>query len=94
MKRKTLIFEDRAWEKAEHPRYVSEVLKISKDLEKVFEISYNYVVRRYYVETYETKIREDGRRDTYATWKYFDSLDECFDYIEKTYKVKTKRVVR
>lgn len=94
MRRKTLIFENRAWEKAEHPRYVSEALRIGKDLEKVFEISCNYVIGKYYVETSETKIRENGRRDTSVSWKYFDSLDECFDYIEETYGVKTKRTLR
>ena len=83
-----LIFENRAWRKAEHPRYVSKVLKISENEEKVFEISYNYVERKYYVETYETRIRHNGLRETYGSWKFFDTLDECFDYVEKTYRVK------
>jgi len=48
---KELIFENRAWEKAEHPRYVSNALKIDEDEEKVFEVSYHYVERKYYVET-------------------------------------------
>ena len=86
-----LVFENRAWEEAEHPRYVSEPLKISEDEERVFEISYHYVEGKYYVETYETRIRSDGHRETYGSWKFFDSLDECFDYIEKTYNVKTVR---
>ncbi len=80
-----LVFENRAWEEAEHPRYVSEPLKIGEDEERVFEISYHYV------ETYETGIRSDGHRETYGSWKFFDSLDECFDYVEKTYNVKTVR---
>lgn len=92
MREKTLVFQNRAWEKAEHPRYVSEVLKVSKDMEKVFEISYNYVAEKYYVETSEARIKEDGRKDTSVSWKYFDSLNECFDYIEKTYKVKIRVV--
>ena len=88
---KRLIFENRAWEEAEHPRYVSEALKISKNEERVFEISYHYVERKYYVETYETRMRGDGHRETYGIWKFFDSLDECFDYIEKNYNAKTVR---
>jgi len=86
-----LVFENRAWEKAEHPRYVSEALKISETEERVFEISYHYVERKYFVETYETRIRSNGYKDTYASWKFFDSLDGCFDYVEKTYNVKTVR---
>jgi len=88
-KLKTLLFENRAWEEAEHPRYVSDILKISENEERVFEISYHYVERKYYVETYETRIRSDGYKETYGSWKFFDSLDQCFDYIEKTYNVKT-----
>lgn len=88
-KLKTLLFENRAWEEAEHPRYVSDILKISENVERVFEISYHYVERKYYVETYETRIRRDGHKETYGSWRFFDSLDECFDYIEKTYNVKT-----
>ena len=76
---------EKGWEDAEHPRYVSEPLKVGEDEERIFEISYHYV------ETYETRIRSDGRRETYGSWKFFDSLDECFDYIEKTYNVKTVR---
>jgi hypothetical protein len=88
---KELIFENRAWEEAEHPRYVSEPLRISDTEERVFEISYHYVERKYFVETYETRIRVDGRRDTYASWEFFNTLDECFSYIEKTYDVKAIR---
>jgi len=53
---KELIFENRAWEEAEHPRYVNELLKISKNEERVFEISYRYIERKYFIETYETRI--------------------------------------
>jgi hypothetical protein len=87
---KELIFENRAWEKAEHPRYVSVALKISENEERVFEISYHYEERKYYVETYETRIRHDGYRETYGSWKFFDSLGDCFNYVERTYNVKTK----
>ena len=72
-------------------KVLSEPLKISEDEERVFEISYHYVEGKYYVETYETRIRSDGHRETYGSWKFFDSLDECFDYIEKTHNVKTVR---
>ena len=89
--RKTLKFENRAWEMAEHPRYVSDVLKLDKDREVVFEVSYHYVERKYYVEVSETKTRRNGFRETYASWRFFDSLEECFDYIERTYKVKVVR---
>jgi len=54
MKQDELVFENRAWEKAEHPRYVSKTLKITETEERVFEISYHYVERKYYVETDET----------------------------------------
>jgi hypothetical protein len=84
-----LVFENRAWEEAEYPRYVSNVLKISENEERVFEISYRYVEKKYYVETYETRFRRDGYKDTYASWKFFNTLDECFNYIEKMYRVKT-----
>jgi hypothetical protein len=40
--------------RGEHPRYVSDALKIGENEERVFEISYHYVERKYYVETYET----------------------------------------
>ncbi len=86
---KILFFENKAWEKAEHPRYVSNVLKTSESEEMLFEISYHYVEEKYYVETYETRIRSDRYKDTYASWKFFDTLDECFNYIEKVYGVKT-----
>ncbi len=86
-----LVFENRAWKGAEHPRYVSEPLKISKNEKRVFEISYHYVEGRYYVETHETRVRSDGRRETYGGLRFFDSLDDCFDYVEKTYNVKTVR---
>ena len=84
-----LVFENRAWKEAEHPRYVSNALKISENEERVFEISYHYVERKYYVETYEIRTRHNGLRETYGSWKFFDTLDECFNYIEKTYSVKT-----
>jgi hypothetical protein len=29
-------------------------------------------------------------RETYGSWRLFDSLDDCFNYIEGTYNVKTK----
>ena len=90
-KPKTLAFENRAWEKAEHPRYVSEILKISENRELSFEIAYHYVEQKYYVEAYKTAIKSDGYKETYATFKLFDSLNKCFDYIEKTYNVKTIR---
>ena len=86
-----LVFENRAWEEAEHPRYVSEVLKISENEERIFEISYHYMEEKYYVETYEKRIRDNGYKETYGSWKFFDSLDDCFNYIEETYKVKTIR---
>jgi len=66
-------------------------LKISGDEKGVFEISYHYVEGKYYVETSKTRIRSDGHRETYGSWKFFNTLDECFDYIEKTYNVKTVR---
>jgi len=50
-------FENRAWEKAEHPRYVSDILKISETEERIFEISYHYVERKYYVDTSRTTVR-------------------------------------
>jgi len=84
-----LVFENRAWEKAEHPRYVSETLRISEDEERVFEISYHYVERKYYLETYETRIRSNGYKETYGSMKFFDSVNGCFDYVEKIYNVKT-----
>jgi hypothetical protein len=74
--------------RGEHPRYVSDALKIGENEERVFEISYHYVERKYYVETYETRIRCDGFRETYGSWKFFDSLDQCFDYIEKLTTLK------
>jgi hypothetical protein len=86
---KELIFENRAWEEAEHPRYVSEPLRISDTEERVFEISYHYVERKYFVETYETRIRANGIKETYGSWKFFPTLEECFNYIERTYNVKT-----
>lgn len=52
------------------------------------EISYHYGERKYYVETYETRIRSNSHKETYGSWKFFDSIDQCFDYIEKTYNVK------
>jgi len=70
-----LLFENRAWKKAEHPRYVSEALKISETEERVFEISYHYVEKKHYVETYETRIRRNGYRETYGSMKFFDSLN-------------------
>ncbi len=90
-RRKTLAFENRAWEKAEHPRYVSKTLKTSKTEELSFEIAYHYVEQKYYVETYKTKIKSEGYKETYANFKLFDSLNKCFDYVEKTYNVKTVR---
>jgi hypothetical protein len=42
-----LIFENRAWEKAEHPSYVGNALKTGENEERVFEISYNYVEMKY-----------------------------------------------
>jgi hypothetical protein len=41
---------------------VSNILKISETEERVFEISYNYVEKKYFVETYETRIKSDGYR--------------------------------
>jgi len=86
-----LIFENRAWEKAEHPRYMSGGLKISETEERSFEISYHYAKRKYCVETYETRVRSKGYKETYSHMNFFDSLNECFNYIEKTYSVKTIR---
>ena len=90
-KPKTLTFENRAWEKAKHPRYVSEILKISETEERTFEISYHYVEQKHYVETYKTQIKSNGYKETYADFKLFDSLNECFDYVQKTYNIKTIR---
>ena len=90
-KPKTLAFENRAWEKAEHPRYVSETLKTSETEELSFKIAYHYVEQKYYVETCKTKIKSHGYKETYANFELFDSLNGCFDYIEKTYKIKTIR---
>jgi len=33
-----LVFENRAWEKAEHPRYVSKTLKMGENEERVFKV--------------------------------------------------------
>jgi len=37
MKQDGLVFENRAWEKAEHPRYMSNTLKISEIEERVLK---------------------------------------------------------
>lgn len=66
-----LFFENRAWEKTEHPRYVSETLRVSKNEERVFEVSYHYVERKYYLETYETRIRGNGYKEIYGSMKFF-----------------------
>ena len=79
---------NRAWEEAEYPRYVSDVLKISDGVEFVFEVSYHYVERKFYVDVIETRVRSDGRRDTYGSMRLFNSLEECFKYIEKKFNVK------
>ena len=48
-------------------------MKISENEERVFEISYHYVEGKYYVETYETRIRGDGHRETYGKLEVFYS---------------------
>jgi len=91
MKQYELVFENKAWKKAEHPRYVSETLKISETKERVFEISYHYVERKYYVETYETRVRSNGTKETYGYFEFFGTLNECLDYVEKVYNAKAVR---
>ncbi len=81
---KELVFENRAWVKAEHPKYVSEHLRISDNEKRFLKSRTINVERKYFVETYETRIRTNGIKETYASWK-------CFNYIEKIYKVKAIR---
>ena len=86
-----LVFENRAWEKAEHPRYVSETLKIG-DSEFVFEISYHYPRKQYYVDVSETKDYGKGFKETYGKMEFFaDTLDDCFKWVEENYKVESVR---
>jgi len=49
------------------------------------------VERKYFVETYETRIMANGIKEIYASWKFFPTLEESFSYIEKTYDVKAIR---
>jgi hypothetical protein len=43
---------------------------------------------KYYVETYETKIRRSGYRETYGSWEFFDSLDQCSTILKKLTTLK------
>lgn len=86
-----LVFENRAWEKAERSRYVNETLEIG-DSEFIFEISYHYPREQYYVDVSETKDFGKGFRETYAKMEFFaDTLDDCFKWVEENYNVKTVR---
>jgi hypothetical protein len=88
MELKELVFENKAWEKAEYPRFLSHVLKVKEDEEVQFEVSYHYVEKKYYVATSTTLIR-GGRKDSSLTeYELFYTLDDCFRYIEKKYGVK------
>ncbi len=86
-----LVVENRASKLAEHPRYVSETLKVGES-EVVFEIYHHYVMAQYYVDVNRTKDYGRGFRETQGKLEFFGAtLEDCFNWIEKTYKVKVVR---
>lgn len=83
-----LVVENRASELDGYPRYMSEILKVDKS-EIVFEIYHHYVIAQYYVDVNRTKDYGRGCKETYGRMEFFGAtLEECFSWIEKTYKVK------
>lgn len=83
-----LVVENRASELDEYPRYMSAILKDDKS-EIVFEIYHHYVIAQYYVDVNRTKDYGRGFTETHGKTEFFGAtLEECFSWIEKTYKVK------
>jgi len=71
-----LRWENRAWEKAEHPRLVSNAVKVGGS-EYVFEIGYHWPMKKYMLDINETKDYGRGRPETYGRVKFFDSIPEA-----------------
>lgn len=90
-KRTELVVENRASKLAEHPRYVSETLKLGES-EVVFEVYHHYVIAQYYVDVNRTKDYGRGFKETQGKMEFFGAtLEDCFNWIEKTYNVKVVR---
>ncbi|MCD6241104.1 hypothetical protein J7K27_06275 [Candidatus Bathyarchaeota archaeon] len=87
-----LKWENRAWEEAEHPRLVSEPVEIN-GTEFVFCIDYNYVAKQYMLTISETRDFGRGYPETYASFKYFNSIEEAKAYVE-SFLEEQKRKVR
>jgi len=97
-----LKFENRAWEKAEHPRFVSNRVLLSKlhQLAEpkfksvVFGISYHYVERAYYVQPnlYKKIEKIQGEQDPCYGGKmvFFETLYDALVWLETAlgYEVK------
>lgn len=90
-KRSELVVENRASEVAEQPRYVSETLRVDGS-EVVFEVYHHYVIAQYYVDVNRTKDYGRGFKETQGKMEFFSAtLEDCFNWIEKTYNVKVVR---
>ena len=81
-KLKSLQFENRAWEKAEHPRLVSNQIQC-KDEVIVFEIGFHHGRKRWYLETF---VGKNGSK----AMKFFSDVLAIQEYIETEYNCKPK----
>ncbi|MGQ9781818.1 MAG: hypothetical protein ACUVQ8_06170 [Nitrososphaeria archaeon] len=63
----------------------------SRELYIIKRKGYLKIVPKRRVDLTENFDRVDLGVEAIGSWKFFDSLDECFNHVEKTYKVKTIR---
>jgi len=84
------FFENRAWEKAEHPRLVSKPVRIGKS-EYVFEIGYHHPMKKYMVDVDITRNWGRGYPETYGQYYFFDSISDAKQFV-RGYLKRTKEM--
>ena len=77
-----LSFENKAWEFAKKPHFISEEFKHGGET-LCFEVGWHHGRRGWYVET----CVKESERYTLKTIKIFESMQEVITHFEKTYKI-------